>query len=136
MSDENDSELRQRLAEAERILTLCRNEIMGTSNLSNEQAFAWKIKRDVGAYFGVSIDLLEGPRRQEWVAWPRQIAMHLVRECTTLSLPAIGEMFGNRDHGTVMYAQKHVRQRCDTEPRTALLIADLKSRYAKHEEDK
>jgi chromosomal replication initiator protein len=42
------------------------------------------------------------------VAQARQIAMYLIREQTNLSLPKIGQLFGNRDHTTVMYANKKV----------------------------
>ena len=40
----------------------------------------------------------------------RQIAMYLCRELTDLSLPKIGQQFGNRDHTTVMHAERKIRQ--------------------------
>ncbi len=44
----------------------------------------------------------------EYIATARQIAMYLCRERTSLSLPKIGQLFGNRDHTTVMYAYKKI----------------------------
>ncbi len=61
-------------------------------------------------YFDLSIDDLYGPSRAQQVATARQIAMYLCRELTPLSLPKIGQLFGGRDHTTVMYAHKKITQ--------------------------
>jgi chromosomal replication initiator protein len=62
------------------------------------------------AYFGVSIEDLTGPSRGRHLVQGRQIAMYLCRELTQLSLPKIGAQFGNRDHTTVMYADRKINQ--------------------------
>ena len=62
------------------------------------------------AYFGLSIDELTGPSRGLHLVMARQIAMYLCRELTDLSLPKIGAQFGNRDHTTVMYADRKINQ--------------------------
>jgi chromosomal replication initiator protein len=62
------------------------------------------------AYFGVSIEELTGPSRGRHLVTGRQIAMYLCRELTDLSLPKIGAQFGNRDHTTVMYADRKINQ--------------------------
>lgn len=62
------------------------------------------------AYFGVSIEDLTGPSRGRHLVMARQIGMYLCRELTDLSLPKIGAEFGNRDHTTVMYADRKIRQ--------------------------
>ena len=62
------------------------------------------------AYFGVSIEDLTGPSRSRHLVTGRQIAMYLCRELTPLSLPKIGAQFGNRDHTTVMYADRKVNK--------------------------
>jgi len=59
-------------------------------------------------YYKISIDDITGSGRQQAVALARQIAMHICRELTDLSLPKIGNHFGNRDHTTVMYATKKI----------------------------
>jgi chromosomal replication initiator protein len=59
-------------------------------------------------YFKLSVDDLYGSSRSQAVATARQIAMYLCRERTSLSLPKIGQLFGNRDHTTVMYAYKKI----------------------------
>ncbi len=60
------------------------------------------------AYFKLSVEDLYGSSRSQAVAIARQIAMYLCRELTNLSLPKIGQLFGNRDHTTVMYANKKI----------------------------
>jgi len=59
-------------------------------------------------YFKLSVDDLYGSSRSQAIATARQIAMYLCRERTNLSLPKIGQLFGNRDHTTVMYAYKKI----------------------------
>jgi chromosomal replication initiator protein len=61
------------------------------------------------SYFGLSIEEVCGPSRSRNLVAARQIAMYLCRELTDLSLPKIGQQFGNRDHTTVMYANNRIR---------------------------
>jgi len=62
------------------------------------------------SYFKLSVDDLYGSSRSQAIATARQIAMYLCREMTSLSLPKIGQLFGNRDHTTVMYANKKITE--------------------------
>ncbi|MEI2809601.1 MAG: chromosomal replication initiator protein DnaA [Nocardioides sp.] len=71
---------------------------------------AGAIIAQTAAYFGVSIEDLTGPSRGRHLVQGRQIAMYLCRELTDLSLPKIGAQFGNRDHTTVMYADRKINQ--------------------------
>ena len=59
-------------------------------------------------YFDLSPDELRSPNRSRPLVNARQIAMYLVRELTDLSLPAIGDKFGGRDHSTVLHATRKV----------------------------
>lgn len=61
-------------------------------------------------YFKLTMDDLYGASRSQAIATARQIAMYLCRELTNLSLPKIGQLFGNRDHTTVMYANKKISE--------------------------
>ena len=69
-----------------------------------------EIMNAVAAHFGISVDDLSGKSRQQAIANARQIAMYLCREMTTLSLPKIGQVFGGKDHTTVMYARDKVEK--------------------------
>jgi chromosomal replication initiator protein len=68
------------------------------------------IMNQVAAYFSVSVDDLCGQSRTHVLVTSRQIAMYLCRELTDLSLPKIGQLFGGRDHTTVMHAVRKIRQ--------------------------
>ena len=62
----------------------------------------------VAAYYKITPDDLYGSSRIQAIALARQIAMYICREQTNLSLPKIGQLFGGRDHTTVMYANKKI----------------------------
>jgi chromosomal replication initiator protein len=65
--------------------------------------------------FGVSITDLEGPSRRQPLARARQVAMYLCRELTDLSLPKIGQLFGARDHTTVLHGVNTVARLIKTD---------------------
>lgn len=58
----------------------------------------------VSASYGFSVDALIGPSRTRPLVTARQVAMYLTRELTDYSYPAIGRVFGKRDHTTVIHA--------------------------------
>lgn len=68
------------------------------------------IQEVVSSYFKIRIDDLLAKKRTRNVAYPRQIAMYLSREMTETSLPRIGEMFGGRDHTTVIHAYDKINR--------------------------
>jgi chromosomal replication initiator protein len=61
-------------------------------------------------YFDLTMEDLCGASRSRVLVTARQIAMYLCRELTELSLPKIGQLFGGRDHTTVMHADRKIRQ--------------------------
>jgi len=58
----------------------------------------------VSKFYNIPSDRMLGRDRTQEVAFPRQVAMYLMREQSGFSLPRIGEELGGRDHTTVMYA--------------------------------
>ncbi|RBP99663.1 chromosomal replication initiator protein DnaA [Bifidobacterium xylocopae] len=62
----------------------------------------------VAKYFHLTFDDLVGRTRTKNIALARQIAMYLAREMTSMSLVDIGEVFGGRDHTTVMHAYTRI----------------------------
>jgi chromosomal replication initiator protein len=64
----------------------------------------------IAQHFDVPADELLGKNRSRTLAWPRQVAMYLLREETMLSLSQIGAALGGRDHTTIMYGCEHVAE--------------------------
>jgi len=70
---------------------------------------AASIMAATASYFAVSLEDLCGSSRSRNLVTARQIAMYICRELTSMSLPKIGQQFGNRDHTTVMHADRKIR---------------------------
>ena len=83
------------------------------------------IQRRVAARYGVRVTDIRSDRRARAVTWPRHVAMHLSRELTMHSLPAIGRLFGGRDHSSVMYALRRVEDRITRDQDEAAAIQAL-----------
>jgi len=66
------------------------------------------IQKTVAEFYSIRVFDLKSKRRNRQIARPRQIAMALAKELTSLSLPDIGDAFGGRDHTTVIHACKKV----------------------------
>jgi len=79
------------------------------ADASSMQISAATIMAATAEYFDTTVEELRGPGKTRALAQSRQIAMYLCRELTDLSLPKIGQAFG-RDHTTVMYAERKVRE--------------------------
>ena len=73
------------------------------------------IQKKVAEHFDIRLADMTSKRRPENIAFPRQIAMFLARQMTEISLSAIGEAFGGRDHGTVLHAWRVVKDRMEVD---------------------
>lgn len=75
---------------------------------SSRQISVDMIQKRVAAHYGVRVSEMFSARRARNIARPRQIAMYLAKNLTSLSYPEIGRQFGGRDHTTVMHAVKTI----------------------------
>jgi len=82
------------------------------------------IMNEVANFYGMTVDDLCGMSRKSGVAKARQIAMYICREQTDLSLPKIGELFG-RDHSTVLYACRRVKDDMNRKRETYTHITEI-----------
>jgi chromosomal replication initiator protein len=68
------------------------------------------IKKVVCEEFGVSVRDLVSKQRKRSLSHPRQLAMYLCRTLTDMSLAAVGESFGGKDHSTIIYAENKIKE--------------------------
>lgn len=73
------------------------------------------IQKTVAEYYSIRVSDLKSKRRNRQIARPRQVAMALAKELTSMSLPDIGDAFGGRDHTTVIHACKKVDELVKTD---------------------
>ena len=92
---------------------------------AKKQITAEFIKSEVAKKYGLTIDDLNSRKRTKAIAYPRQIAMYITRELTDLSLPKIGDVFGGRDHSTVIHAYDKIREDLDDDPIFKIEITNL-----------
>jgi chromosomal replication initiator protein len=85
-----------------------------------------EIQKKVAEYYGIGPTDLSSARRGHSVVRPRQMAMFLARQLTSLSLPQIGRKFGDRDHTTVMHAVSRVSQMMERDGAFAAEVAVLR----------
>ena len=69
----------------------------------------------VADHYRIKKDELFNKKRTQSIAYPRQIAMYLCRELADMSYPRIGELFGGRDHTTVIHAYEKISNKCKTD---------------------
>ncbi len=83
------------------------------------------VQKTVAEHFNLQPADMTSERRSERVAFPRQVAMYLARELTESSLTDIGEAFGGRYHGTVVYACQLVKGRMEVDANVRQVVSHL-----------
>ena len=89
------------------------------------------IQKRVADHFQIRHSDMTSKRRPNNIAIPRQIAMYLARTLTKHSLQEIGDLFGGRDHGTVIHACKAVDNMCEQDATTRSSVEFLKAQLSK-----
>ncbi|MCL2875531.1 MAG: chromosomal replication initiator protein DnaA [Betaproteobacteria bacterium] len=89
-------------------LDLAREALKDLLNAYNRQLSIEHIQKTVADYYKIKTNDMHSRKRTRVIARPRQVAMWLAKELTAMSLPAIGEAFGGRDHTTVLHACRTV----------------------------
>ena len=97
-----------RFTERELSLDLAKEALRDILNLNSRQISVEGIQKTVAEYFKLKVSDMHSKKRSRNLARPRQVAMALAKDLTQMSLPEIGEAFGNRDHTTVLHACRKI----------------------------
>jgi chromosomal replication initiator protein len=89
-------------------IALAREALRDLLSIQNRQISVENIQKTVADYYKIKIADMYSKKRPASIARPRQIAMYLAKELTQKSLPEIGELFGGRDHTTVLHAVRKI----------------------------
>jgi len=80
------------------------------------------VLKAVADYFAVHPSQLKQKSNARNIAYPRQIAMFLIRDMTGSSLPEIGRMFGGKHHTTVLHSVQKIERLRQTDAELNRLI--------------
>ena len=94
---------------------------------SNRKISIDDIQKQVADHFNIRVADMFSARRARQIARPRQIAMFLAKNLTSLSYPEIGRRFGNRDHTTIMHAVRKIEELMESDASLADDVSLLKS---------
>jgi len=84
------------------------------------------IQKVVADFYSLSSNDLKGKKRNQKIAYPRQLSMYICREMTDFSTTEIGEAFGGRDHTTVMHSIDKIQGLLITDPSLDSTIENIK----------
>ncbi|MCP4481741.1 MAG: chromosomal replication initiator protein DnaA [bacterium] len=90
------------------------------------------IQEITGRYFNVDKADILSKKRNDSIVLPRQVAIYITREITTLSITEIGRKFGGRDHTTVMYACGKIKKKIQEDPYFSALVNKVINEIKNH----
>ena len=89
-------------------IALAREALRDLLSIQNRQISVENIQKTVADFYKIKVADMYSKKRPASIARPRQIAMYLAKDMTKKSLPEIGELFGGRDHTTVLHAVRKI----------------------------
>ncbi len=91
-------------------IEMAREALKDMLSVQRAQVSVESIQKTVADFYKIKVADMFSARRPTNIARPRQIAMYFAKELTQKSLPEIGELFGGRDHTTVLHAVRKINE--------------------------
>jgi chromosomal replication initiator protein len=86
------------------------------------------IQKIVSDYFGLPPEGINANSRKREIVLARQMAMYFAKQYTKLPYATIGAHFGNRDHATVLYACRSIKNLNDTDKKVKLYVEEIEKK--------
>jgi len=113
------------LTDSDLTIDLARNVLKDFLKGHDKIVTVEQIQKVVSDHYGIPEEAMKVKKRTSSLAYPRQIAMYLSRDLTSLSLSEIGNRFGGRDHTTVMHACEKIGNATESDPELRRIVARL-----------
>ncbi len=118
------------LHQTELIMNVVRTDMSPSQhNAQPPLQYGRQIAEVVAAYYHISIEEISGKQRDKHIVLPRQVAMYLIRQETQASLSEIGQLFGGRDHTTVLHAWQKIDRTLSANPALRRDIAAIREQW-------
>ncbi|MDR3262869.1 MAG: chromosomal replication initiator protein DnaA [Clostridiales bacterium] len=111
-------------------LTLANEALKDYVDVKKESLTAYDIIDACCNYFNITKSEITGKRKNKEVVEPRQIAIYIITDMLSLPLISIGQLFGGRDHTTVIHARDKIADKIKSDPRTKAKIIDIQTYIA------
>jgi chromosomal replication initiator protein len=111
-------------------IELAKEVIRNFVSTINKEITVEAIQELVAEHFKVPVEKLHQETRKRNIVIARQLSMYLAKKLTNRSLKAIGDMFGGRDHSTVIYSCKAVQDMMDTDMIFKDSVAELEKKIS------
>lgn len=109
-------------------LSLARKVLTEVFKTKDSELDPADIKKAVANYYKIKVSEMESPKRSRNIAYPRQIAIYLIRDmCPNYSFPKIGELFGGRDHTTILHSYEKICEELSNSPDLNGTINNIKA---------
>ncbi|MEO7021775.1 MAG: chromosomal replication initiator protein DnaA [Ktedonobacteraceae bacterium] len=92
-----------------------------------------QIAEVVAEFYHISLEAMCSKQRDKYIVMPRQIAMYLIRQETQVSLLEIGQIFGGRDHSTVMHACEKIDRAVNINPTLRREIVSIREQLLREQ---
>jgi len=97
-------------------MDITREALKDVIAVQKRQVSIENIQKTVADFYKIKVADMFSKKRSRALARPRQIAMALTKELTSMSLPDIGDAFGGRDHTTVLHACRKIAELKQEDP--------------------